>query len=125
MTCGPAALATSPRCVSVEVCDTVRGPPSRYPGEFQLAAGNYAFTTTTDDGVRLYIDGSLALDHWTLQGPTTYTVTRALSEGTHQIVLEYFENAGGGTRHFFNPSNLGISVTLLLFPWVGLMMPSL
>jgi hypothetical protein len=30
---------------------------------------------------------------------------------------------GEGTRHFFNPSNLGISVTLLLFPWVGLLMP--
>lgn len=30
---------------------------------------------------------------------------------------------GTGSRHFFNPSNLGISVTLLLFPSVGLMMP--
>jgi hypothetical protein len=30
---------------------------------------------------------------------------------------------GTGSRHFFNPSNLGISVTLLLFPWVGLMFP--
>lgn len=29
----------------------------------------------------------------------------------------------GRSRHFFNPSNLGISVTLLLFPWVGLLMP--
>lgn len=28
-------------------------------------------------------------------------------------------NVGKGTRHLFNPSNLGISVTLLLFPWVG------
>jgi hypothetical protein len=31
--------------------------------------------------------------------------------------------SGAGSRHFFNPSNFGISVTLLLFPWVGLMMP--
>jgi Na+-translocating ferredoxin:NAD+ oxidoreductase RnfD subunit len=31
---------------------------------------------------------------------------------------------GSGTRHFFNPSNFGISVTLLLFPNdVGLVMP--
>jgi hypothetical protein len=30
---------------------------------------------------------------------------------------------GAGSRHFFNPSNLGISVTLLLFPWVGLAFP--
>jgi hypothetical protein len=30
---------------------------------------------------------------------------------------------GAGTRHVFNPSNFGISATLLLFPWVGLTMP--
>ena len=28
-----------------------------------------------------------------------------------------------GTRHFFNPSNFGISITLLLFPWVGVAPP--
>lgn len=26
---------------------------------------------------------------------------------------------GGRTRHFLNPSNAGISVTLVLFPWIG------
>jgi enediyne biosynthesis protein E5 len=30
---------------------------------------------------------------------------------------------GKGTRHFFNPSNLGISLTLVLFPWVGIAPP--
>jgi len=30
---------------------------------------------------------------------------------------------GGRSRHFFNPSNFGISVTLLAFPAVGLMAP--
>jgi enediyne biosynthesis protein E5 len=29
----------------------------------------------------------------------------------------------GGTRHFFNPSNLGITATLLAFPWVGIAAP--
>ena len=28
-----------------------------------------------------------------------------------------------GSCHFFNPSNFGISVTLLLFPWVGIAPP--
>lgn len=28
-----------------------------------------------------------------------------------------------GTRHFFNPSNFGITITLLLFPWVGIAPP--
>jgi hypothetical protein len=30
---------------------------------------------------------------------------------------------GHGTRHFLNPSNTGIAVTLLLFPWVGIAPP--
>jgi hypothetical protein len=28
-----------------------------------------------------------------------------------------------GGRHFFNPSNIGITITLLLFPWVGIAQP--
>jgi hypothetical protein len=31
--------------------------------------------------------------------------------------------AGESSRHFLNPSNFGISVTLLLFPWVGIAPP--
>lgn len=30
---------------------------------------------------------------------------------------------GNSVRHFFNPSNFGIVVTLLLFPWVGIAPP--
>jgi Na+-translocating ferredoxin:NAD+ oxidoreductase RnfD subunit len=30
---------------------------------------------------------------------------------------------GGGTRHFFNPSNFGITVTLLVFSWVSVAPP--
>ena len=30
---------------------------------------------------------------------------------------------GSARRHFFNPSNFGITVTLLLFPWVGIAPP--
>jgi Na+-translocating ferredoxin:NAD+ oxidoreductase RnfD subunit len=29
----------------------------------------------------------------------------------------------GSSRHFFNPSNFGITITLLLFPWVGIAQP--
>ena len=54
----------------------------------------YEFTVTADDGVRLFVDGQKVLDKWTTQGRTTFTVTRSLTQGQHQIVLEYFE-AGG------------------------------
>lgn len=32
-------------------------------------------------------------------------------------------NMEGGQRHLMNPSNFGITVTLLLFPWVGVAQP--
>jgi PA14 domain len=56
--------------------------------------GSYKFTVTGDDGVRLYVDGQKVLDKWVPQGATTYTVIRELSQGPHQIVLEYFEANG-------------------------------
>ncbi len=38
------------------------------------------------------------------------------------IGSKYLFRAGinGGSRHFFNPSNVGITATLLAFPWVGI-----
>jgi hypothetical protein len=41
------------------------------------------------------------------------------------IASKYLFRAGanGHRRHFFNPSNLGITMTLLAFPWVGIAQP--
>ncbi|MCD6254351.1 MAG: hypothetical protein J7J80_08115, partial [Thermotogae bacterium] len=57
-------------------------------------SGTWRFTVTADDGVRLYIDGSLKLDEWIDQPPTTYTVEVDLTAGNHTIELEYYENGG-------------------------------
>jgi hypothetical protein len=68
---------------------------ARWTKSIKFAAGTYAFTATVDDGVRLYIDGSLVLDKWVVAGPTTYTVSTQLSAGAHRIVMEYFDNTAG------------------------------
>ena len=39
------------------------------------------------------------------------------------LVLTAFLPVGVPTRHYLNPSNFGITVTLLLFPWVGIAAP--
>jgi hypothetical protein len=41
------------------------------------------------------------------------------------IASKYIFRAGvnGKSRHFFNPSNIGITATLLAFPWVGIAQP--
>ncbi len=60
-----------------------------------FTAGNYEFSVAGDDGVRLYVDNNLVIDKWIDQGLTTYKTTLALTDGTHNIKLEYYENAGG------------------------------
>jgi hypothetical protein len=58
------------------------------------SAGNYRFTVTADDGVRLYVDDVLKIDRWVDQVATTYTVDVDLTAGNHAIRLEYYENTG-------------------------------
>jgi enediyne biosynthesis protein E5 len=45
--------------------------------------------------------------------------------GVVAIASKHLFQAGtnGARRHFFNPSNLGITATLLAFPWVGIAQP--
>jgi hypothetical protein len=67
---------------------------ARWTRTVNFTNGNYQFTATADDGVRLWIDNQLVLDKWILQGPTTYTVGPFALSGSHAIKMEYFENAG-------------------------------
>ncbi len=68
---------------------------ARYTGSFDFSSGDYTFTATADDGVRIFLDGTKILDGWKTQAPTTYTSTVTLSAGAHQVVVEYFEHGGG------------------------------
>jgi glucose/arabinose dehydrogenase len=57
-------------------------------------AETYAFSTTSDDGQRLSIDGAVVINHFVNHGPIVDTGSVALSIGWHTILLEYFENSG-------------------------------
>lgn len=68
---------------------------ARWTKQLSLEQGGpYKFTVTSDDGFRLYLDGQRVLDKWTPQSATTYTATRELGPGTHELVLEYFDATG-------------------------------
>jgi len=67
---------------------------ARWTGSFSFAAGGYAFTATADDGIRVYVDGSLLIDEWVDTGATTYNATTTLTAGTHTVTVEYYENTG-------------------------------
>jgi glucose/arabinose dehydrogenase len=68
------------------------GFSARWSGAFDFPAGSTTFTARADDGVRLWVDGALVLDGWKDQGATSYTGTRTLTAGTHQVQVEYYEN---------------------------------
>ncbi|HEY9845679.1 MAG TPA: PA14 domain-containing protein, partial [Candidatus Caenarcaniphilales bacterium] len=56
----------------------------------------YTFYVTTDDGVRLWVNGKLLVDNWVDQGPTERSGTIALTAGQeYGIRMEYYEKVGG------------------------------
>jgi MSHA biogenesis protein MshQ len=63
------------------------------------ATGDYALQTTSDDGVRVWVDGVLLIDNWTPHGPTVDTSAAiSLSRGQRvSIVVEYQDYTGGAT----------------------------
>ncbi len=68
---------------------------ARYQGSFAFnEEGTYRLTTTSDDGVRLYVDDALVIDAWQVQAASARTADVRLAAGRHKIVLEYFEEGG-------------------------------
>jgi nitrous oxidase accessory protein NosD len=60
-----------------------------------LSAGTWEFTTLSDDGVRVTVDGEPVIDNWAWHGPTRDTGTLELREDkTVEIVVEHFEIDG-------------------------------
>lgn len=58
----------------------------------------YRFTTLSDDGVRLYVNGQKVIDNWTDHGPTLDAADVPLKEGDlAELRLEFYQNSGGVT----------------------------
>jgi hypothetical protein len=70
---------------------------ARWTGQVQPQfSQTYTFYTRTDDGVRLWVNGTLLVDKWLDQGPTEWSGTIALTAGTkYNIQMDYYENGGG------------------------------
>lgn len=59
------------------------------------SAGDYKFYIASDDGSRVYIDGSLLIDNDGLHGMSEKGSKVSLTAGAHEIVVTYFDNGGG------------------------------
>jgi len=58
-------------------------------------SGDHTFYTSTDDGVRLWVDGKLIIDGWVNQSEKEYSGTINLSAGRkYFIIMEYYDDKG-------------------------------
>lgn len=82
---------------------------ARWTRYFDVQAGNYRFTATSDDGIRVWVDNRLLIDQWIIHSAQTYTADASLGAGHHLITVEYFENEGLAVAQFsFAPAPVTI-----------------
>lgn len=62
-------------------------------GELTVPKGQYEIGVTSDDGIRLYLDGKLIFDEWHWQGPTRFAKIVQLN-GMHRLRAEHYEIDG-------------------------------
>src|SRR5207247_1305676 len=62
-----------------------------------LNAGTYTFTVGSDDGSRLWVDGTICADMWVNQAYTEAGCTRTFSSlGSHAVRVDYYEGIWNG-----------------------------
>jgi parallel beta-helix repeat protein len=68
--------------------------------DLEVEAGQYRLQFTSDDGIRVYLDGKLVIDHWEKHEAAIDTITVALA-GKHQIEVEHYDREGIATLDFY------------------------
>jgi hypothetical protein len=72
----------------------------RWRHELGFTPGTYRFNASTDDGIRVYVDGNLIIDAWYNQKlPNTHSADINLSADRHHILVEYYEAGGEASVH--------------------------
>jgi hypothetical protein len=70
----------------------------RWEGEVETpVTGSYVFSTVSDDGVRLWVNGNQVINNWSDHAPTTdNSAGIALAVNTkYSVRMEFYENGGG------------------------------
>jgi hypothetical protein len=74
----------------------------------------YTFSTTTDDGVLLYVNGQLLVNEWVPQTETTWSGTIPLvAQQRYNIEMDYFQGGGDAVAYLYWNSP---STTLAIIP---------
>ncbi|NJN81767.1 MAG: hypothetical protein HC802_05405 [Caldilineaceae bacterium] len=67
---------------------------ARYVANYYLDAGDYTFETTSDDGVRVYLDGQVVIDAWSDGYKQKSNNFNGVGKGSHQITVEFYQRLG-------------------------------
>ena len=74
---------------------------ARWTGQRYFHAGAYRLGLFVDDGVRLWVDGELLVDEWHAARAEYHSRLVYLDTGYHDVVVEYFEDAGEAEIRFW------------------------
>ncbi|HZN15115.1 MAG TPA: PA14 domain-containing protein, partial [Acidimicrobiales bacterium] len=90
--------------------------------------GSWTFSTTSDDGVHLVLDGRTVIENWTDHPPTNDAAPPlTLAAGLHEISAEWF-NGGGPAQFTLQWSGPGVATQVVpaasLVPGLGLLTSS-
>lgn len=72
----------------------------RWEAEIEFETGNYRFTASADDGIRIRIGDAIILDAFTNGNFRTFTRNIYLDANTYPVIVEYFEDTGMATVFF-------------------------
>ncbi len=74
----------------------------RWTGRLRVpVTGNYLLGTVSDDGVRVYLDGSLIIDNWTDHpAQLNQTERRLEADRFYNLEIRYYENGGDAVLRF-------------------------
>lgn len=70
------------------------GFSARWTRTANFQSGTYRFFASSDDGVRIWVDGVLLINRWNEGASVSYSADRWLSAGNHSLRVEYYENTG-------------------------------
>ena len=67
---------------------------ARWTRTLNFDAAYYRFTTTTDDGVRVWVDGNLIIDQWSPNDSKSFFGDVNLAAGPHSMKIEFYNLTG-------------------------------
>jgi parallel beta-helix repeat protein len=73
---------------------------TRAAAEFSVPSGVYRIRLTSDDGVKLFLDGIQQFSNWDIHEPETDEFQLNLSDNLHKIEIVHFDGGGFATLDF-------------------------